>query len=406
MNSSVVEYIPIKKKASLFGEFSLDAYPNFNPIVDKPKNLEKVTLEQIDNLQIAFIATTGRSASTLLGIMLMMSEQVIFTSEEIFPIILKQKYGKIRRWTEQDVKNYCDDFVLMSEGKLYPLFCGKSILYELLIKFKEHLNYERVIRISYLSFGVGKDLSKITTIVDKQLRYYLFHRYLSLFPNSKVLLLVRDPRDNVYSKYHRAIRKAIELKPCLYIYTWKFAFEKYLKLLQQYKCDYLIVNYERLINDSQKIMQDISAFISVPYTEKYFEYPTIIRYFFESIKHPKLKEHFMITHKSLTQPISPQKVNEWKNYMNDKTITHLVNITWTGTQSIAERLKYQKHSDFQPTFAGCLKIILKIKISVIFSYLYFNLFPFCLKKIIKTKKYPYRRNSETAYDKFLKQGYL
>ncbi len=257
----------------------IDIAKHFNSIIGKPYNIDKVTLQQIDNLNITYIFTTGRSASTLLGVMLMMHEEVILTTEEVNPVILKQKYRNIKKWTADTIKNYCDDFVLMSEGKLYPLFCGKDVLYELLIRFKEHLNYERAIRISYLAFGVNKDLSKITTIVDKQLRYYLTEHYLNLFPFAKILFLIRDPRDNVYSKYNRAIRKKIKPQICTYIYTWLEAISEYYKLFQKHKSSFIIVNYENLINNSQDTMQKICSYLNIPHSEELFKYPQIVNQF-------------------------------------------------------------------------------------------------------------------------------
>ncbi len=391
----------LKTKGKLISEFKMDSFKNFNPIVGNPYNIDKVTIEQIDNLNITYILTTGRSASTLLGVMLMMNEKVIFTSEEIFPVILKQKYAKLKKWTEKDIEEYCNDFVLMSEGKLYPLFCGKDVLKKLLLQFKEHLNYERVIRISYLSFGINKDLSKITTIVDKQLRYYLAHQYLQLFPKAKIILLVRDPRDNVYSRHHWDLRKGILDNDCMHIHKWKRTFQTYLKLIQQHSNPYIIVHYEQLINESETTMQQISNFIGIPYTHNYFKYPEIVQQFFNQISHPKLSKYFFITHRSLNQPITPQKVNEWKNQMHQQNIAHIINATWSSTKKIAEKLNYIQHSDYVPTRVYCLKAIIKTKMNLISSYFYFEYLPYFIKKIIKQIKHPYRITASSTYDKLL-----
>ncbi|GAB4456782.1 MAG: hypothetical protein OHK0036_20520 [Bacteroidia bacterium] len=397
----------LKEKGSLISEFQSDnIQKDFYPIAGKPFNIDKITLEQIDNLKINYIFTTGRSASTLLGVMLMMSEEVIFCLEEIFPIILKQKYSKIKQWTEQIIKEYCDDFVLMSEGKLYPLFCGKDVLYELLIRFKEHLNYERAIRISYLSFGINKDLSKITTIVDKQLRYYLSHHYLELFPSAKILLLVRDPRDNVYSKYNRAIRKKIKTDVCLYIHTWKIAFEKYISIINQYKNQHIVIQFEELINNPNETLTNICQFIGIHYTNDFFKFYEVTQKFFNNISHPTLKEHFDITHKSLTRPLTPQKVNEWKNKFHQSDIAGIINSCWTICKNIAKLFNYTDHDGYTSQSIQCLKTILRIKWNEIMPHIFFNIIPYSIKRKIKQKKYPYRINSPSAYDKFLRKGYL
>jgi hypothetical protein len=405
-NSSSILTSSLKQKNGIISKFHINTSPEFNPIVAQPYNIDKVTLEQVDNLKINYIFTMGRSASTLLGVMLMMHEQVVFTSEEVFPIILRQKYQSIKSWTTKIIQQYCDDFVLMSEGQLYPLFAGKEVLKQLLLKFQNQLNYERVVRLSYLAFGMNKDLSKITHIVDKQLRYYLSRYYLQLFPNAKILLLVRDPRDNVYSKYNRAHRKGIFKNPCLYIYTWKEAFQTYFNVLQKSKTPFLIVNYEKLISESTDTLKNISNFLDLPYTSKFFDYPSITQEFFENIQDPKLKDHFFITHKSLTQPISPQKVNEWKHNIHQSEIAHLINATWTITQELAKQLNYQSHNEFKPIRLSCLKTQLKVKFNHISSFIYFHFVPYFIKRLIKVKKYPYRLQSPSTYDRFLRQNYL
>lgn len=405
MNPDVLE----KNKINSDNYFQINIPKDFNPVVRKPINIDKVTLEQIERLNINYIFSTGRSASTLLGIMLMMHEQVVFSSEEIFPIILKQKYGKIKQWTEDDIKNYCDDFVLMSEGKLYPLFCGKDVLFQLLSQFKEHLNYERVIKLSYLSFGGGKDLSKITTILDKQLRYYLADYYLGLFPKAKIILLVRDPRDNTFSKYNRAKRRGIIPQPYIYAYTWKLAYSQYLQIIKKFHSDYIIVKYDTLIKDSQKTMLQISEFMHIPYTQKYFEYPSVTNEFFESINYSKLKEHFIITHSSLLKPMSPDKIDEWQNKMNVSEIKQYIDLTWTITKDVAQQFSFQEHKNFIPskkTTLSDIKLKIKLRINYLTSFLYFNLMPFFIKKWIKKYKYPYRINAPSTFDRFLFQKYL
>lgn len=404
MNPDIIE-----KKKNQYSHHSLENIPqDFNPIVAKPFNIDKVTLDQIDNLNINYIFTTGRSASTLLGVMLMMHDQVVFSSEEVFPIILKQKYGKIKQWTEKEITQYCDDFVLLSEGKLYPLFCGKDVLFELLSKFQKHLNYERVIKLSYLSFGGGKDLSKIKNVVDKQLRYYLAEYYLKLFPTAKIILLVRDPRDNTFSKHNRAKRRGITPQDDVYTYTWLNAYHQYLYLLRKYHLKYILVQYEQFIENSEMTMQQISDFLHIRYTQKYFDYPQITRSFFESINYPELKKHFTITHSSLLQPISPTKINEWKNQMHIPEIKNMIDHAWDITKHIAQQFSFQEHENFTPpkTTWASIKIKFRLQLNYLISFIYFQLVPFFVKRWIKHYKYPYRNNALSTFDRFLTQKHL
>lgn len=153
-------------------------------------------------------------------------------------------------------------------------------------------------------------------------------------------------------------------------------------------------------------MQKISDFLNIPYSEAYFNYPNVVNNFFSNIQHPQLKKHFLITHKSLQQPISPQKINEWQHHLDDKNIKYLINATWTSTKSLATKLNYKEHHNYLPEKLFCLKSILKIKWALVSSYIYFNYLPYFIKKQIKIKKYPHRINTISAYDKFLRKGYL
>lgn len=376
---------------------------SIKPIISQPYNIDKITLEQIDRLHITLLLSTGRSASTLLATMMMMHEEIIFCNEEIFPIILYPKYSKIKLWSDKIIQNYCNDFILMSEGKLYPLFCGKEILMKLLMKFKEHLNYERVIKLSYLAFGINKDLSKVTTIIDKQLKYFLTHYYIKLYNNPKVILLVRDPRDNIYTKYKRYLRKNIVPKPCNYIHTWNEAYQTYLKVLNK---KFLLIHYEDLILNKENCLKQISEYIQVPYTKSFFEYNNVVTEFLEKIEYPPLKEYFISSHQSMSRPIMPNKINEWQQQMNDDKIKTIIDSTWKITQHVASQFNYLPHPDFNKKIKTikCFFQYIKIKSTPIITILYFEILPYTLKKIIKKIKYPSRINAVTAYDGyFLKE---
>ncbi len=372
-------------------------------VLSKPINAEKLTISDLDNLQIHFIFSTGRSGSTLLPFILQMHDHVSMASEEYFAVSLAPKYEHIKNWTKDIIHQYANDFILFSDGKLFPLFAGKDFMIALLSQFQEHLTYERVIKLSYLCFASNKDLTQLKVVIDKQLRYYLLKEYIRLFPNSKFIFLCRDARDNIYSKYNKALRKKRKPTTCWDIYTWLYTYKEYLKY-PQIKQQSFLLQYEKLIQHPESTLHELSEFLNIEYTPHFLDYYLQAELIFNSIQNPKVKEHFSIMHKSLTQPINPEKIDEWRKNMHRPEIKNLCDTTWKITEKANSAFGYIAHDNYDSNTKStpCIIERLKIKLSLLVSRSYFSYTPFFIRRFIKLKLYKHRINKNTIFDAYLR----
>jgi hypothetical protein len=158
----------------------------------------KLSVEQIDAMQIHYIVAGPRTGSTLLSTMLNHHSQIISPFEESFAYNLYFKYHKYHRWDSDTINRYVYDFYLFSDWNILLQFCKREEFVAVLEKYKDALNFERVIKLTYLCFHPQKDKSQITHIVDKQLKIKDYWPQMARFyPKSKFILLYRDPMDNV-----------------------------------------------------------------------------------------------------------------------------------------------------------------------------------------------------------------
>ena len=159
--------------------------------------------EELDNIPVHFILCTERTGSSLLTSMLNMHPSFLVSSEEPFALYFQNRYKKIRTWNEKDIANYVEDFFKLFEKNVTLYFDYKDRFHESLLAHKKWLNYERLIKLTYLHFYDGdiKDKSCVRVILDKQMKY-IFHKneVLSLFPNAQFILLTRDVLSNIEAK--------------------------------------------------------------------------------------------------------------------------------------------------------------------------------------------------------------
>jgi hypothetical protein len=86
------------------------------------------------------------------------------------------------------------------------------------------------------------------------------------FPDARFIQLIRDPRDVALS--HRAKSYDpfgyVALK---HIFTWRKSFNLAKQNTQRYTGAYLLVNYNKLVETPETIMQEIADFLDIPLTE-------------------------------------------------------------------------------------------------------------------------------------------
>jgi len=365
-------------------------------------------LQQVKDITINFILATPRTGSTLLASMLNTHPNIISTVEEPFAYNLYPKYKNKKNWTTETIKEFCYDFYLFSEGKLELQFGTKKDLETILENYKPHLTADIAIRLIYLCFYPTKDKSQITTIVDKQLRFHsCLKQLISFYPQSKFVILYRDPRDQSLAKFRMLERKDKHKDYYRIAHSWEFVYDKLWRLKSDIGNErFLEIKYEDFVSNTEYELKKICLFLGVMYNEIMLS------------SHEKFKEEFnlkkdqlsiaaqsriSLSHQGLSQKIYTDKVGFWKQGLKAEE----ANLIWTICGSLAEKIGYKKDEHFIKKYASFKNWLTFLSISKkrIMTTLYYSS-PFFLKYQIKKIKYgKHFKNDDFSSEEFLKRTY-
>ncbi len=343
-----------------------------------------------DRIRLNFILSTGRTGSTLLSTMLNMHTEIISVSEEPFAYNLYHKYKDQADWSDETIRGFCYDFYLFSEGKLEPQFGKPEDLVKILKAHQAGLNGVKAIKLAYLAFFPLKDKSNTITIVDKQLKFHsLLDRIARYYPQSRFIVLYRDPRDNVLVKIRRGIRQKRNEGLLFYAKTWNYEYSLLRRQISRLPAErYMEVTYEDLVTRPEPVLKRICNFLELPFEPQMLEYDQRVKKDLqeqEASLGSSVKQHLSLLHEGLTQKPNTDKVGHWKTGLTEKDY----NMVWSICGKTATAIGYRNEgckavSYFTPAF---IKQWLRFYIiKIIIPAIYYNL-PFGIIYLIKTLKY-------------------
>lgn len=279
----------------------------------------------LDDLPIHFILCTERTGSSLLSLMLNLHSNILSPSEEPFAIYFWKKYRNKTYWNEPDIIDYVDSFFLITEKNTNLYFSKKNVFLESLLEHKEILNFDRVVKLTYLHFIDIKDKSNVRIIVDKQIKFF-FHLELlqQIFPSAKYVILTRDVRDNIVSKSNRKLNW--NQHPLFLSALWNDTYNNIEKLVSNKR---IIVTYESLISDSELVLKNICHWLEIEYQPKMIETEGVFESLLEKKKNDissdfihRLK-HF---HSGLSQKPNSNKIGQYKEAFDPKILIEIESI--------------------------------------------------------------------------------
>ncbi|MBN8696183.1 MAG: sulfotransferase [Bacteroidetes bacterium] len=355
------------------------------------------SIDQIKAIQIHFIVSTGRTGSTLLSAMFNMHKNIVSPVEEPFAFNLYYKYGKITNWTSKIIDEYCYDFYLFSEGVLEAQFGSRKELQETLEKYKDDLDYHTAVKITYLCFFPERDKSNVTTIIDKQLKFHDFIEKVAVFfPESKFIILNRDPRDNALVKMKRILRekekglihRQNKSNYWMLALIWERVYSLIYTKRDRIGSDrFMELKYEDLVADPERELMRIASFTG-------FEYDPVMLQYHEHTKdriakadevQDVKKQMFYQLHQGLTQRTNTDKVGFWKTEMkaNDS------DIVWSICSKLALQIGYtvDGSKNTQPRTREFYRTYFTFLIqNIIIPKIYYGV-PFWVRYSIKKFKY-------------------
>ena len=264
--------------------------------------------DELDSIPIHFILCTERTGSSLLASMLTMNPSLIVASEEPFALYFLGKYGNIIAWNESRIKAYVDDFFSLFEKNAALYFEHKDRFTQCLMAHAPILNYDRLIKLTYLNFYDCdiKNKDSIKVILDKQMKY-VFHKeeITRLFPSASFLILTRDVLKNIEAKARRGID--FFSHPYYLSNVWKLTYEETLRFPRTQ-----ILTFETFISDPEAALRTLNTFWGVSFESSQLNYQIGFSALIANRKHllsPQYLEKITDFHRGIldTSPRSKQR---------------------------------------------------------------------------------------------------
>jgi len=314
-------------------------------------------------LSTHFILCTERTGSSLLSLILNLHPQILSPSEEPFALYFYKSYKHKVVWTDKELQDFINEFWLIAEKSLELFFTSKENLLNALSPYKNNLPYDKLVNIIYQQFVEPKPKDKLSLIVDKQIKYFFYLKELiKLFPNSKFIILVLDPRVNAQRKKLRNLNAGTS---AIYLSAlWRNTY-KNIYYLKKHERQIKIVKYEDLVANPESTIKGLCEFMDVPYTHIMLETEGMYEKFLEIQKNKINKEHVDYLkdfHSGLFTKINTEKIslkeNEIDETVNNKII-HLcsdllkefkydINSTGNGKLNVNDYLQILKAYLYRP----------------------------------------------------------
>lgn len=155
----------------------------------------------------------------------------------------------------------------------------------------------------------AKDLQSASLLLDKNPSLTAaLHFWLRLFPDSKVIIALRDPRDVIISSYFQNLPmnwinvNFLSLKGTVKHYS--SCMDVWLRLRELGGFDWIETRYESVVDNLEAEGRRVTSFLGLPWDDAQTTY-------YESARD---KFIFSPTYHEVTQPVHKQAVGRWKHY--------------------------------------------------------------------------------------------
>jgi hypothetical protein len=256
-----------------------------------------------NNLKIFFILADARSGNTFLANNLMKKLGILIIPETNFIIrLLKVKKSILN--SEISLINF-----LFEEKKFHDLKIKKK---ELLHNLK-NINSIKEIILTILEIYYKKNNGRKLYIGIKKGYLYSIDKIMNLFPNSKIINIIRDSRA-VYNSKKNSIYslsgKPFDLNPYNSAKVWNEKADIIFKTKKKYSA--LILYYEDIIKDLNLKVNQISKFLDLEIPKQNFLNKSK-GYYVSKIYHEQL-------HSNIDLPPKVENIDKWKR----KLLSHEV----------------------------------------------------------------------------------
>lgn len=255
-----------------------------------------------------FIISSGRSGTTLLRKLLVNSKQVYIPPEsndwlpKIATIFTK---GYLRKWENKMLSSLS---ILQNDDAFkfwnVPI---EDLKNELIQLPPDQKNFYGFIEVLYTHGNDNENL----LIGDKTPYLVLELKWIkTLFPNAKIIHLVRDSRAVVASRmkhFSESIEQATD--------RWVWAMKETDKHLNT-KTKHLEIRYEDLVTQPLDKLQSLCSFLEIKYTNSIFKNKNI-----------DLGDTHLSHHEKTAKPLNKKSINKWQENLKDHEIKYIYDRT-------------------------------------------------------------------------------
>ncbi len=290
--------------------------------------------------QTPFVLIIGRprSGTTLLRTMLDAHPNIKIPLESPFIKNFYPVYGSKISWTKEELTVFYNKLVKQPQFNLWTV--DNESLKRKLLNAEGKTTFGELCKIIYAENISFYDKEEIKILADKNPPYTLYiPTLLETFPEARFIYITRDYRDNILSMLNVDFERPWIASLA---YRWKYYNKKFLKAQKKNPDRFFVIKYEDLVTNPEKHLTDICIFLNISYSPKMLNFQSKEKEILD-IYPKELIEHY---HKSLFEPISPKKVDQWKIKMRDSDIRKSDLIVGKYAEKMGYTRKYTKSNPF------------------------------------------------------------
>jgi hypothetical protein len=262
--------------------------------------------DQLMNKKMVFILGRGRSGSTLLSSMLDVHPSISFAPEGQFVMNLYKKY-KGAELSEKRREEFLQDIWL--EKRMLDWSLDVEALFTQVMDLPAKATFGDLCTQVYLCHAIAKGKPNPVYLGDKNPLYALFSRELvTIFPEAKFILLVRDYRSNIVS--YKNVRFDLHNSAGL-AYRWNVYNKSIDEASREYPDKFILVRYEDIILHVEKELKRICNFLGLPMYKEMLDY--------HKGRASQIAQKYS-WHQKLAIPPDASNLNEWKKQLAGKEL--------------------------------------------------------------------------------------
>ena len=185
--------------------------------------------------------------------------------------------------------------------------------------------------------------------------------FLDAFKNASVIYIIRDPRASYASSknyYNQNSNSKIEDIPLQYLIQWQNNVKLIHNLQKKYKERIKIVQYEKLVSNTEEVMKDVSEFLNLQYDDRLCK-PTLFGCDWSGYS----------SHTNQQQGVDRKAIDRWKTSYNDLTRNVMCVFIDPNIRNI---YGYHPEGKIVNNLASMKAVAKVILLRYLYSYLYVN----------------------------------